>query len=176
MSRRYRSWIGANSKGFTGLRFLLMIPLAILAMLILAVGFYEGRKAYWDYRVKEMCEKDGGVTVHEKVSISAEQYNKLPKVADSISIPPEALAKPESPLFSVDDEIVQKEWAPAVSRRERHIKRRLDSKVIGKIVSYSRAGGDFPTGIGHQTSFSCPEYRQIYADQSQFFMISGLSK
>lgn len=174
--KRNRSTAGISSRGFGVLGWLIMIAVVIIALLILVIGFYEGRKAYWDYRVREMCEKDGGVTVYEKVLISTEQYKNLPKVADSVSIPPEALMKPESPAFSTLSESVLREWQPRITRREQQIKRRLDGKVIGKIVSYSRVGGDFPTVIGHPTSFSCPEYKRLYADQAQIFSVTGESK
>lgn len=36
------------------------VPLGLISLLILVIGFYEGRKAYWDSKVREMCEKDGG--------------------------------------------------------------------------------------------------------------------
>jgi len=37
-----------------------MIPVLIIVVLILAKGFFEGRKAYWDHKVRQMCEIDGG--------------------------------------------------------------------------------------------------------------------
>lgn len=176
MSKRYSSDSSVKSRGLSTLGWLLTIPVALIALLVIAIGFYEGRKAYWDAKVRDMCENDGGVTVNEKIAISAEQYRKLPMVADSISIPPQALMSPDSPAFSTLNETVLREWQPKIVRREQLIRRRPDGRVIGKIISYSRVGGDFPTGIGHPTSFSCPEYNRIYADQTQFFSVTEESK
>lgn len=176
MSNRFRSGSNATSKGLSTLGWLLMIPIVIIALLMVTVGFYEGRKAYWDYRVREMCEKDGGVVVFEKLSVSAEQYDDLPRVEGSIAIGSAALSKPSNPAFSVDREIVLKEWDPRVIRWERMVKRRSDGKVVGEIISYSRIGADFPLSFGHPTSFSCPEYKKLYSDQARFFSVLGRSK
>jgi hypothetical protein len=139
-------------------------------------GYVPGRKAYWDDKVREMCAQDGGITVFERTALSTEQYQKLPKIAGSISIPPESVATPETPLVAIEREIVVNESNPRVTKWERAIKRVSDSKVVGNIVRYSRVGGDVPTGIAHSSQFSCPEIRQIYADQMQFFSILGVKE
>lgn len=175
MGNRFRGGSNAASKGLSTLGWLFMIPVALIALLIIAIGFYELRKAYWDDKVKDMCEKDGGVVVNEKVSISAEQYRQLPKVSGSVSIPPEA-TKPEFPAFSTLSETVLRDGEPRVIRREQVIKRTSDGKEIGRIVSYSRVGGDIPIGIDRPTSFSCPEYKLIYSEQAWFFSVSGESR
>jgi len=174
MKRRNRT--GITSRGFGVIGWMLVIPVAIVVLLLLAVGFYEGRKAYWDYRVREMCEKDGGVTVYEKISVSPDEYRRLSKVDGSAAIVSEANSKPTEPAFAVDKETVLKEWAPRVTRWESSVKRRSDGKVTGKMVTYYRVGGDFPLSFGHPTSFSCPERKQFYLDQANFFEIEGRIK
>ncbi|HYA19068.1 MAG TPA: hypothetical protein VEG25_00245 [Burkholderiales bacterium] len=172
--------IGTKSRGAAFLGWLLATPFLIIAivivLLILAFGFYEGRKAYWDSKVREMCEKDGGVRVYEKIPVSDEQYNKLPKVNGSPAIVSEANSKPTEPAFAVDSEIVLREWEPRVTRWESLVKRRSDGKIIGQMVSYYRVGGDFPLSFGHPTSFVCPERMQFYADEAEFFVIQGKAK
>ena len=174
--KRNRSEIDIKSRGFGILGWLLLIPVAIVVVLILTVGFYEGRKAYWDSKVKEMCKKDGGVTVYEKISVSPDEYHRLPKVDGSAAIVSEVNSKPAEPAFAVDKETVLKEWAPRVTRWESLVKRRTDGKVIGSMVTYYRVGGDFPLSFGHPTSFSCPERKQFYMDQANFFAIEGKIK
>lgn len=49
MSERYN-----QNKGFGVLGWLITIAVAVAGILILAVGFFEGRKAYWDSKVKDM--------------------------------------------------------------------------------------------------------------------------
>jgi hypothetical protein len=176
MSIRYRSGIGPRARGFGILAWMLAIPVAIIVLLILAVGFFEGRKAYWDSKVKEMCEKEGGVKVFEKISISLERYNRIPKVGGFISMGPESSLKPEDVVFWVMTENVLRDWNPRVVRREELVKRRTDGKTMGKIISYSRIGGDFPNGISHHSSFACPEPNQLYAAQEYFFLVEGETK
>ena len=176
MNMRYRSKYGKNCRGFGTLGRILAIPVAIIVLLALAVGSFEGHKAYWDSRVREMCEKDGGVAVYEKTRISLEQFNRSPKVIGYIGIESIESAKPEDVVFSIDSETVLRDWNPRVTRFERVVKRRMDGKVVGKIVSYSRIGGDFPTGIVHESSFTCTEYKKIYQDESQFFVVEEKTK
>jgi len=143
----------------------------LASTLLGCMGWVPGRQTYWDAKVKEMCEKDGGVTVYERTTISVKQTEELPKIEGSISIPHQSLAKLTAPLISTDSEEVLRESGPRVVRRERVVIRQSDRKVVGKMVSYSRIGGDFPTGISEGTSFTCPEYKNLYAEQGRFFVI-----
>ncbi len=165
-----------HQAGFGLLGWLLMIPVGIVLFLILTICFYEGRKAYWDSEVREMCEKDGGVKVYAKITIAREQYEKLPKSGGSVAILPEAHSKSDEPAFAVEKEIVLKEWAPRVARWEKLIKRRSDGKVIGILVTYYRSGGDSPISYAHPSSFSCPEQEKYYLDQANFFAVKEAVK
>jgi hypothetical protein len=151
--------------------------LVVLTSVVLATALYgcagyaPGRQSYWDEKVREMCEKDGGVTVYERTPISTLQAEKLPKIEGSISIPHKSLAAVGSPLVSTDTEEILREWGPKVVRRETTVMRQIDGKVVGKMVSYARIGGDLPTGISEGSSFACPEYKKLYAEQARFFFI-----
>lgn len=48
--------------------FLLLGAALVVALLYLV--YCEANKAYWDSKVRELCEKDGGVTVFEKVELA----------------------------------------------------------------------------------------------------------
>ena len=61
-------------RGASTVKLLVLIPVALVLLLLLVVGFFEGRKAYWDSQVREMCEKDGGVKVFETFPITRSQY------------------------------------------------------------------------------------------------------
>jgi hypothetical protein len=167
------SYFARRQSGLGLIGWLLMIPMVFAVLLALAVGFYEGRKAYWDHKVRELCEKDGGVMVYERTTIDVKQAKELPKIEGSISIPPRVLAKLTTPLVSADIEGVIREQGPRVVRREKRVIRRSDGKEVGRMVSYSRIGGDFPTGFREGTSFVCPEYKKLYAEQARFFVIEG---
>ena len=69
-----------------------------------------------------------------------------------------------SKRFAHPDSLVYSEWKrtqiremnPAVGRTELLFIRRSDDAIVGKYVYYWRRGGDFPTGIAHDSSFECP--------------------
>jgi Tfp pilus assembly protein PilV len=46
-------------QGFGLVKVLISIPLVLIGLVILAFAYTELNKAYWDYRVKELCEKEG---------------------------------------------------------------------------------------------------------------------
>lgn len=159
--------------GFGLIGWIVMIPILIIAALIITVGFYEARKTYWDNKVRDMCKKDGGVKVYDTISITNSQYEKLEKIQGSLSIPPQSLAKQENLVFSIMSESVIRDSNPKVRRNEQIVIRQSDGKIIGKIISYDRVGGDFPTIIGHPTHYGCPKSKDIYKDQSKFVVIKG---
>ena len=154
---------------------LLMIPAALIAALIVAIGFYEGRKAYWDAQVREMCAKDGGVRILEEIIVSPSQARLLPKVGNFFGVVSESLAKPEEPAFARTRRTVIREYNPTVMRYEEVIFRRLDQKIVGVIVSYGRGGGDFPSPA-HPSNYHCPEYKQLYEGINRLYRIEEIVK
>ncbi|HYA19065.1 MAG TPA: hypothetical protein VEG25_00230 [Burkholderiales bacterium] len=178
MSKRHTNTIGAKLKGAVILGWLLATPFLIIALvtvlLILAFGFYEGRKAYWDSKVKEMCEKDGGVRIIEKVRISQADIDLLGRVGGKIGVPIKELAKPNAPVYAELKITDLREWNPRVSRSEAVIRRRVDKTVVARWVIYARSGGDFPSP-SHGTSFSCPDLKAITSDLQPLFIVEGNS-
>ena len=84
MTRKVRSrQLGIGSFGV-----LLLIPLVLIAALIGWVAFSEARKNYWDDKVRELCAKDGGVRVIEKVYLSDSDYRSLLSKFGELSPPP----------------------------------------------------------------------------------------
>lgn len=47
-------------RGFSLVRWLVVLSFVAIALVIITVGFYEGRKAYWNNKVNELCAEDGG--------------------------------------------------------------------------------------------------------------------
>jgi hypothetical protein len=163
-----------KSRGFGVLGWLLAIPLAIVVLIFLVIGVYEGRKAYWDSKVREMCEKDGGVTVFESVSITDEEYKHLGGLKDGLPLPWADDAKKKNyPYFREIKEARLHDFNPEVVRRETLVKRRSDGSVLGKSVYYSRRGGDVPTGLFHDSSFGCPSQNGM---SKKIFKIEGAPK
>ena len=175
MSRRYVNVLSTKSGGFSLLGWLLMIPAAIVALPILVFGFYEGRKAYWDAKVREMCEKDGGVRILERVRISKADVEVLGHNNGKISVPIKEAAPRNAPVYSEMKTTHLREWNPEVWRREVSVVRREDQKVVAAWVSYSRVGGDFPT-FAHPSSRGCPDLRRVTSDLEHLFIVEGDSK
>jgi len=154
------------------------------AMLITALagcaGYVPGRQAYWDEKVKEMCEKDGGVTIYERVRISKTEINRrvLPMTADGrLSFTTKESAHPEAPIYAEERITYLRESNPRVRRTESEILRRTDEAIVARWVIYARAGGDFPTGFSEGTSFICPDLQKMTTDlHEQLFIVEGDSK
>ena len=126
-------------------------------IILIVLGFVgtEINKAYWDSKVREMCEKDGGVTVFEKVEISKDDYPDIRVTSKNLLIlPPERKAKSGDPLFYRYNLHYIRQGFLNVVRHEQSIIRSQDGKLLSKHISYGRQGGDFPTGL-HPSHFSC---------------------
>lgn len=157
------------------------IALSLLAVSLAGcMGWAPGRQAYWDEQVKEMCEKDGGVTIYECVRISKAEINRhiLPMTADGkLSFTTKELAHPNAPIYAVERITYLREGNPRVRRSESIIMRRTDQAVVARWVIYARAGGDFPTGFSEGTSFICPDLQKMTSDlHEQLFIIEGDSR
>ena len=175
MSKRHRSRISVKSKGYSTIAWLLTISVAIIGLLILAIGFYEGRKAYWDSKVKERCEQDGGVRILERIRIRKADIVLLGHNDGKISVPVKDLASQDAPVYSESKTTHLREWAPEVRRIETSVIRRADQKTVARWIYYSRIGGDFPT-FAHPSSFGCPDLRRITSDLEHLFIVEGDSK
>lgn len=147
---------------------------ALTPIVVLMVGFSgcEARKAYYDWQVRKMCEKDGGVTIVEKVSVTRSQVEAMGKVGGFVSIAPQSLAPSDAPVYSVATEIVIKEGHPKVRKREETVVRRADKKTVARVASYWREGGDFPT-FAHPSTFVCPDQLGNVAAREKLFIIEG---
>lgn len=157
-----------------------MIVAVVTIALLSCAGYVPGRQAYWDARVTELCSKDGGVTVYQKVRLTPEQLSRgvLPTTADGrISVAIKALSHPEAPVYAVDKITMINERNPRVTRVETAIVRRSDETIVAKRVRYARFGGDFPTGISEASSFLCPDAQRLATETHQsLFEIDGGSK
>jgi len=138
-------------------------------------GYVPGRQAYWDAQVREMCERDGGVTIYEKLSISRSDVDLLGRVGETIGIPAKELANPKAPVYEEIKITYIKKGNPQVTRSEMNVVRRSDRLVIARAVIYARSGGDFPSP-SHPSSFSCPDMKVIRSDLQQLFVVQGEKK
>jgi hypothetical protein len=137
------------------------IVMAVVFVVALAgcAGYVPGRQAYWDEKVKEMCEKDGGTKIFEVVELPKLQYDLLRDKFGELNIPPDGSSTQGTPFYRKDEFTYFRDGNPSVWRYELTIIRRSDRKVLGRQVVYSRVGGDFPSPA-HASSFSCPEKQE----------------
>lgn len=164
-----------HQRGFSTLAWLLGIPVLLVALLIMAVIFFEGRKAYWDAQVKEMCAKDGGVQIIAKLHVSKEEIQALGAVDGMIGIPAKELAKPNAPVYETLNITDLRNGNPRVSRSEILVIRRMDETTVARATIYARSGGDFPSHA-HRSSYSCPEFKSIISDFQNLFILEGNSR
>lgn len=143
-----------NHTGFGVIGWIAMIPIFIIVALLIAVGFYEGRKAHWDSKVREMCEKDGGVKIYETVTLDASEYSKYINQFGNFVIP-RANNDKNSLLVSKDSSVYIRQSNPEVRRNELAVIKNPGGKTLGVRVSYSRVGGDFIAF--HPSIYRCPE-------------------
>lgn len=144
-----------KQQGLGIIKVIALTPLVLIGLVMLAFIFTLLNKSYWDYRVKQMCEKDGGVTVYEKVELSEEEYKKYGGRAEPIRVPLEDSSSTN--FFYVKKWLVHTlhKTNPEVIKSEFVVYRKYDGKKFGKMITYTRSGGDFPTIIGHPSGFSC---------------------
>lgn len=136
------------------------------------MGWAPGRQAYWDAQVKEMCEKDGGVTVYERVKLTQSEYQQLGGARGIVPVPSRNTARTGNP-FVADTTITKiREWNPEVYRQETLIIRVADGKILSRQIQYGRIGGDFPSP-GHPSSYGCREVGLRLDVEKQTFEIMG---
>ena len=111
-----------------------------------------------DRLVDELCAKDGGIKVYEQVELSSEFFNNLGQP----QIPDKKYTKPSDQYFSTwltndirGNSNTTDYNALVIIRNEHNYFRRTDEKLLGRLVTYGRRGGD-PIGPWHPSHYSCP--------------------
>jgi hypothetical protein len=95
--------------------------------------------AYWDTKVEEWCQKDGGITIFEAIELPTAEYERhlqggelwLPR-----TLGPEA--KRSDPLYGRSTISVLKTGNPEVYRSSLSVVRGSDHKVLATRVTYTR--------------------------------------
>ena len=142
-------------RGASSIKVLLFIPVALVLLLAITVGFFEGRKAYWDYRVKELCAKDGGVKINEAIEVDPRTYESLKNNFGQVDIPKigDARSVGSIAVHSYEDIYIRRN-DPEIRRSELSVIRASDGVVVATSTTYSRVGGDM--FALHPSYFSCP--------------------
>ena len=161
-----------------------MLKLSVLLIPALAgcMGYVPFRQTYWDQQVKVLCEKDGGITIYERVRITEEDIHRGTQPVGwtggsigggerRISATVKQLARPDALVYYEEKWTVIREYNPGVGRSEKTFIRGSDQAIVARYVSYGRHGGDFPTGIVHDSSFRCPDSKSMSADINKLFIV-----
>ena len=126
------------------------------SLITACAGYMPGEKAYWDKQVENLCNKDGGITVYERVTLSAEELKLIQGSTGGVLIPSKQAAGAETPYYLETEQTAIRDGSPRVWRDEMRIVRRADGKVLARRIGYTRFGGDFP-GLSHDSSFACQD-------------------
>lgn len=164
--------IQGNNSGFSVIKVVFGIFVAVVVITVSTVAFYEGRKAYWDYKVQKMCDKEGGVFIIDRVKITEDHKKNMGTVGGYISIPLKPSANEDYPVYYIYDEEVIRQSNPRVTKVEEKVYRSKGDKVVAVVVRFKRSGGDFPSHA-HASSFSCPKNENIYSDREKIFIVQG---
>ncbi len=144
-----------HMRGASVIKTLLLIPVALVLLIALAFAFFEGRKAYWDHRVREMCEKDGGGKVLRTVELSKVEYVRLLNKFGKFEIPLDGLEAEGAPIVQKQTSTYIRRNNPEVRQDQTTIIRKSDGAILAMRNIYSRVGGDLITF--HPSYYSCPE-------------------
>lgn len=144
---------------------------ASIAVLFVPMLVSMGVKGSYDQQVREMCAKDGGVRVFERVTLPANKFSPSGQLNFHIPL----IQSGYKALKDTDDYYFERSMTnlrrgnPKLDRRHSRIIRRNDNKVLGESVSYFRRGGDLP-GPWSESSFVCPEPRKYKSIESSVFV------
>lgn len=147
-----------------------------LLLLVGGVAGCEARKAYYDSYIRRLCLKDGGAEMYERIKVSPAVAASMGRVGGHLSITTESASSLNDVAFLRGEPSPLRTGQLTVWRHEQAIIRRSDLKVIGRVVRYSRSGGDFPFTGSSPSAFSCPDWQQYYADIATAFVIEKDSK
>lgn len=134
-----------------------MRSLIVLLPLLLLAGC---EKYALDRQMEELCKKDGGLTIYEKVKLPASRFDSNGEIIPirPIHLNPEGRYGPEYKLIT--NRKILKKGDPVkgegrLERTELTLMRVRDQKILAIAVRYSRIGGDF-IAYSHFSSKACP--------------------
>ncbi len=164
-----------SNKGLSVVGSIALIPLIFIGLIVLLFFACELNKAYWDYRVAQMCEEDGGVEIYEPIEVTPEEFAQMPRVgagkSSRVAVLTKQTIRKGSLIYAESESSILKEGFPRIRKDVSIVKGLGDQTVIARMTSYSRVGGDFPTGLAHTSSFICPPNNQINPQIDNIFII-----
>jgi hypothetical protein len=159
----------------------------LLAALVVATAggcAVPGLKAYWDFEIDRLCEQDGGVTIYETVPVARSDFlagieggvvpvywpSRQPGKGEPHLLIGDPRKHPKLVVYRGQE--IRKDlhdWNPQVWRSETPYVRASDNKVVAKLVTYFRVGGDF-LWQAHPTGTHCPRSPSIGGELAKMFV------
>jgi hypothetical protein len=134
-----------------------------MSLILIAASLASCERYKLDRQMEELCKKDGGVKVYEKVTLSPAEYEALSKFKVTARTT-EDYYGPEYRYIS-DDKILSgtangpQSDRGRLSRSREAIYRRADGRLLGESITYWRLGGDFFTFGSQPSARNCPSPR-----------------
>ena len=125
-----------------------------------------------DEEVRQLCAKDGGIKIHERVGLTADRFDE----SGFINFYHRMSKDPLGPEYIFESRIdYYRRGNPEMWRNYHRVIRRFDGKVLGESVTYSRRGGDLP-GPWHESSFGCPAHTGDATLLKEVFVNTNLAR
>lgn len=151
--------------------------LVFLVFLLVWLGLPAFNKWRADKLVDELCAKDAGIKVYETVKLPKERFNEW----GQFYVPDIRFMKATDEYYTEHVNIYYKDGMPIMDNSHKdesldvwqsHYKlyRKVDYKLLGESIGYSRRGGD-PIGPWHMSSYTCPDNFGNTALSQQIFKI-----
>lgn len=135
-----------------------------VSMFLLLLGC-EREKDRLDAEIRRLCAQDGGIRIHETVTLPPERFDKF----GVVHVPLRKDAKPDDEFYYEWETTYFKTGNPEMWRNHFRLVRNKDGRILGEAISYSRRGGDFP-GPWHDSSFGCPADGDISVLKRRVFL------
>jgi len=122
------------------------------AIFTIVVGGCSREKDLLDEEARKLCAKDGGIKIYERIGLTPDKFNE----SGFINFYRRASKDPLGPDYAFESRIdYLRKGNPEMWRNFYRVIRRVDGKVLGESIAYSRRGGDLP-GPWQESSFGCP--------------------
>ncbi len=157
-----------KQEGMGVIKFIFLTPVVLIGLVILTMAFSWGYKSYWDYRVEQLCAKDGGRTIYEVIKLSEDKLRKMRGDGQFIGLPARNYVKQDDEFFANSKTTIVHNglFGLIIKRRVSRVIRLKDKKVLAEQITFSRVRGDFyPLPAVHHSSSSCSPHKIGFYDE-----------
>jgi len=141
----------------------------VAAWFLASAWYFGGAKIYYDWRISDLCEVDGGVNIHKNIYLPKNKFNRWGQINFYNPTQGEGSLGDEyiytRDVFYIfgtneDDWLVAKKTIHKVFLKE-------ENDLLAEQVLYIRSGGDF-FSFGTNSAFFCPKIKSMSLFDSLF--------